>query len=160
MQRSYNKDNNFTNEIVLLCRKEDLIFYEQLLIDNLNPQLNLSKLAGKVDMTPERVKKISEKQKGKIIPEEVIIKLRKASLIQFSKEGSKEAIIESNKRRKGEKQSESAKEKKRIKMLASWKKKKEEGYKRGKDSEETKIKKREAAYIGWEKRRKNKGKEI
>ena len=50
--------------ILLVCREQDLLFYEQLVIDALRPAYNCSKIAGKVDMTPEVRAKIREKAVG------------------------------------------------------------------------------------------------
>jgi len=42
VQASWNKTGSVSREMVLICRSEDLLFYEQLCLDGLNPDLNLN----------------------------------------------------------------------------------------------------------------------
>lgn len=45
MQRLYDKykEDNFQFKVLLICNKNNLLFYEQLMIDKLKPKLNISK---------------------------------------------------------------------------------------------------------------------
>jgi hypothetical protein len=54
--------SNFIFEILLICRKEDRILYEQLFIDKISPRLNISKTAGVLDMTQKIKNKIRNGQ--------------------------------------------------------------------------------------------------
>lgn len=113
LQRSYEKYKEFESEVILVCRKEDLIFYEQICIDNLKPSLNLSRLAGKVEYTEEVRKKMSEAKKisrvGQKHSEETKMK------ISLSKIGKARTDMYGNTRMKGRKQSDAA----RAKMSTS-----------------------------------------
>lgn len=47
LQRTWSKyEGNLIFSVVLVCEEKDLLFYEQLLIDNLNPDYNIAKIAG------------------------------------------------------------------------------------------------------------------
>lgn len=61
MQSDYNKTadkNVFLFEKILICCPQDRIFYEQFFIDNLKPELNVSKKAGVLEMTDKIKNKI------------------------------------------------------------------------------------------------------
>lgn len=63
MQAIYNKHGAPKISFLLVCKRERLLAYEQILIDLLSPRINLSKDATRVEMTPEVRKKISIGQK-------------------------------------------------------------------------------------------------
>src|SRR3974390_1468918 len=48
LQRAWNKrgESGLSFLVLLICRKEDLLFYEQLLIDGLTPRYNRCRIAG------------------------------------------------------------------------------------------------------------------
>lgn len=61
-------------EILLVCKIDDLIFYEQLLIDSLNPRYNMCKKAGSalgIKRSAETCKKLSEANKQWIRTQEI-----------------------------------------------------------------------------------------
>lgn len=80
MQKTYNKYQAMECKVLLVCTKGELRFYEQLLIDGLKPQLNLSKNAYRPEMTPEVRAKISASAKGRIPSSETIRKRTAANL--------------------------------------------------------------------------------
>lgn len=57
-------NEKFIAKTLLVCRTEDLLFYEQLLIDNLKPTRNVSTIAGAVCWRPETRKKLSDTKKS------------------------------------------------------------------------------------------------
>ena len=70
LQRSWNKysGDNFTFETILYCDKSMALYYEQVLIDNLNPAFNMAKnstapMLGR-HHTEEHKRKLSEAKKG------------------------------------------------------------------------------------------------
>lgn len=65
LQRAYDKHGPLREEILLACRQEDLIFYEQLCMDGLKPAYNQSQTAGRTEMTPEIRAKLSAAHKGR-----------------------------------------------------------------------------------------------
>ena len=53
-------------EVLLICKADDLIFYEQLVIDSFNPSYNMCKKAGSalgIKRSPETCKRLSEANK-------------------------------------------------------------------------------------------------
>lgn len=75
LQNAYNKHGKkaFVFEILMVCVKEDLLFYEQRALDRLQPKYNMSPTAGNtlgVACGPERRRKIGEVHKGKVLTEE------------------------------------------------------------------------------------------
>ncbi len=64
LQRAWNKFGSFSDRILIVCRREDLLFYEQLLMDKLSPSLNVSPVAGKNIWSQETRDKISKARKG------------------------------------------------------------------------------------------------
>lgn len=66
LQGTYNKrPEALTTSIEFLCAEAYLAFFEQIYITGLEPALNKSRLAYRVEMTPEVRGKISAKNKGK-----------------------------------------------------------------------------------------------
>lgn len=55
---------NMSAAILKQCSEEDLIEREQFWIDEVEPEYNLSSIAGRAEMTPEVRKKMSESHKG------------------------------------------------------------------------------------------------
>lgn len=61
LQSDYNEavdKNVFLFEKIIICNPQDRIFYEQIFIDKLNPELNISKTAGVLDMNDKIKNKI------------------------------------------------------------------------------------------------------
>lgn len=79
MQKTFNKYKVMEKKLILACRKDDLKFYEQLIIDGLKPSLNLSRNAYRPEMTPEVCAKISAAAKGRIRSPEAIKKAADAN---------------------------------------------------------------------------------
>lgn len=80
LQAAFNKHGDLSGRVLLLCREEDLILYEQIAIDAMRPRYNLSRLAGKVDHTPEVRSKISASRMGKKLPNETRRKMSASRL--------------------------------------------------------------------------------
>jgi group I intron endonuclease len=80
LQSAFNKHGDLSGRVLLLCREEDLILYEQIAIDALRPRYNLSQIAGRVDHTPEVRSKISASRIGKRLPEETRRKMSASRL--------------------------------------------------------------------------------
>lgn len=76
LQRAYDKYGEPEYRIVVICRPCDILFYEQLFIDKLQPRYNISKIAGKVDHGPETRKKMSDTMKGRTHSQETRAKIR------------------------------------------------------------------------------------
>lgn len=70
LQRSYSKYGAPTVKVLLVCSKEDLIFYEQLCIDGLKPELNISQFADRPSQTEEGKRKQAEALRGRPLSEE------------------------------------------------------------------------------------------
>lgn len=61
LQNAYNEcSENFVFEILLICSEEMLTKYEQTFFDFLDPDYNLTKIAGRIELTDSILKKISE----------------------------------------------------------------------------------------------------
>jgi len=58
-------ENNFVFEVIEECNKDILIEREQFYFDSLKPEYNISKIAGKTEMTPEIRKKLSDACRGR-----------------------------------------------------------------------------------------------
>lgn len=80
LQHSYDKFGTYYESLLCEQPEEDLIFLEQALIDFYCPALNLSRIAGKVEMTPEVRAKMSAAKKGKPLRPEHAAKIRAASI--------------------------------------------------------------------------------
>lgn len=63
VQNCYNKYKIYETFVILICRKEDLIFYEQLIMNKYKPELNACKTAGALQWTNFLKKRVSEKMK-------------------------------------------------------------------------------------------------
>jgi group I intron endonuclease len=75
LQRAANKygTDNLTFTKMLICRKEDLLFYEQLLLDGLKPLYNIAPLAGSsfgIKRSDEFRRKISIALTGRVVSQE------------------------------------------------------------------------------------------
>lgn len=75
LQNAYDSGSRFVFKILLVCRKQDLKMYEQILLDSTNPELNVYKdadhknLVGyKNPMYGKRRKDLSEYNKNRINP--------------------------------------------------------------------------------------------
>lgn len=79
LQKTYSKYKSMERRTLLVCSKEELRFYEQLVIDGLKPVLNLSKNAYRPEMTPEVCAKISAAAKGRVRSPEAIKKAADAN---------------------------------------------------------------------------------
>lgn len=64
LQRSYGKYGLTKVAVLLICRVEDLLLYEQLALDALSPTLNLTSIAGKVEWTSGRLRRMRAKKMG------------------------------------------------------------------------------------------------
>lgn len=54
LSRAYMKYNgDLSCKVIIICEQKDLIFYEQICIDGLKPEYNASRIASKVEWTPE-----------------------------------------------------------------------------------------------------------
>jgi len=62
LQAAFNKHGSLIRSLVLTCRLEDLLLYEQACIDGLRPEYNLSRIAGTVQMTPEVLERLAAKR--------------------------------------------------------------------------------------------------
>lgn len=69
LQRAWIKyEGNLKFETILICELKDLIFYEQLIIDNFKPEYNIAKIAGSnlgVKQSKETIEKRVAKLRGK-----------------------------------------------------------------------------------------------
>jgi hypothetical protein len=70
LQRSYAKYGAPFVRILLICSKENLNFYEQICIDGLKPELNISPWADRPSHTEEGRKKQAAALKGRPLKEE------------------------------------------------------------------------------------------
>lgn len=84
LQNAWNKYGNLLIfQILLICDKTDLLFYEQLLLDNFKPEYNICPNTGNslgIKLTEETKKKISESNKKRRHSEESKQKIRAAHL--------------------------------------------------------------------------------
>ena len=71
LQSSYNKygKDSFLFEVLLLCDKENLTFFEQLLVDELDPEYNICK-------------ECVDSPKGRVVSEETKQKIREAHRVR------------------------------------------------------------------------------
>jgi group I intron endonuclease len=105
LQRSVNKHgiNNFDFEVMFYCDKENLLFYEQICIDKLNPKYNLSPgVVGTYgySWTKESRKKLSKSMLKRFSNPDEIEKLRTSHLGYIPTEEQKRKISEALKGRK------------------------------------------------------------
>jgi len=85
LQRMWDKygENEFAFEILLVCRVQDLDFYEQRALDVLKPEFNTAKVAGStrgVKPSPESIEKNRLAQLGKKRSPETCERIRQAKL--------------------------------------------------------------------------------
>lgn len=81
LQHAFNKHGQLAMKTLLVCRPEDLIFYEQLLIDELKPSYNLQPIAGKPPSQKNNKtlhERLSRLLKGRKLPPEVRAKIEVA----------------------------------------------------------------------------------
>ncbi len=67
IQRNWARYSQIEAWPMLVCRKEDALFYEQLLMDNFDPPLNLRLIAQRPAWTKESREKISRTHSGRIV---------------------------------------------------------------------------------------------
>ena len=82
LQRAFNKYGNLDFEVIIICRFEDLLLYEQIAIDGLLPDYNVLRVAGRLDgyrHSDETRRRLSESHKGRKLPPEQRAKIGKAS---------------------------------------------------------------------------------
>jgi len=77
---AFKKYGKFKQTIIIICNEENLLMYEQLCIDNLNPQCNCSSIAGRVDWNAETRDKLSKSRMGMKPDTATLIKLKTAQL--------------------------------------------------------------------------------
>ncbi len=70
LQKAYNKYKLMEKKTLLVCSRDELKFYEQLIIDGLKPPLNISRNAYRPEMTPEVCAKIAEAARGRLVSDE------------------------------------------------------------------------------------------
>jgi group I intron endonuclease len=96
LQRAYDKygENNFKMEILLVCSKKYLIYYEQLMMDELYPKYNILKKAGsskgskwsiysKLNLSIKRKGKPNINRIGKLHTEDTKIKMSESRKGKF-----------------------------------------------------------------------------
>lgn len=64
LQRGWNRHQTISAKQILVCRKEDILLFEQICLDGLKPGLNLSPLADCSSPTKETRAKISKSSRG------------------------------------------------------------------------------------------------
>jgi len=75
---AFKKYGQLKEEILLICSKEDLIFYEQLCIDAYKPRLNMALIAGRTELTDATKAKISATWTGRKHTDEARAKMSAA----------------------------------------------------------------------------------
>lgn len=79
LQNAWNKyTGNLEFKKILICRPEDLLFYEQLLIDNWKPKYNMNPIAESslgIKRRPESIEKTRQKNIGRKLSEETKLKM-------------------------------------------------------------------------------------
>lgn len=70
MQRTFQKYGAPSLKILLICQKEQLKFYEQIVLDGLRPEINLNRFADRPDYNEEIARKLSVAQRGRIMSSE------------------------------------------------------------------------------------------
>jgi len=84
---NYYNQKDFEFKTLIICDIDNLLYYEQRCIDNLNHEYNISLVAGKVDMTDSVRNKISTANKGKKRTEDLKLKLSQSRKgVKFSEE--------------------------------------------------------------------------
>ncbi len=78
LQRAWNRFKTISARQILVCREEDLLLYEQLFMDRLNPGLNLSFIAGRASWSEESRAKQRANQLGKKKSRESVAKMAAA----------------------------------------------------------------------------------
>lgn len=91
LQRAWNKHQSISMNVLLLCREEDLLFYEQICIDNLKPQLNVSLLAGRGSWEPESRTKVAASMRGRKVSPGSLAALAKVWEERRGKPGPKQS---------------------------------------------------------------------
>ncbi len=75
LQAAFNKHGDLVARTLIVCARNDLIFYEQLCIDGLAPEYNLNSQANRVDWTPEMREREGARHRGKVISPEHLAKI-------------------------------------------------------------------------------------
>lgn len=83
LQAAFDAHGPPVESLLLACDVEDLIWFEQVLMDTMDPALNISRTAGRVEMTAEVRTKISVALRGRKVDPEVVE--RRASLLRGKK---------------------------------------------------------------------------
>jgi group I intron endonuclease len=102
LQRAWNKHKSFEFVKLLGCEIEELVEYEQPLLDLLKPEYNIVKLAGQYyagwKLREETVRRMSKSLRGKIRSEKTRARMSEAALERFSGEKACKQISESKKK--------------------------------------------------------------
>lgn len=141
LNKAWSKYGEFSWEILCVCDEGSLLEKEQQFIDELEPEYNLSRIAGKVEWTPELREAFGKRQRGQKRPPRSEETKRKISIANTGRVFSKkhrENISASKRGKPGTPLSPENKERLRLSRLGS------------KHTEETRAKMR----LAWEKRRK------
>lgn len=148
LQRAFDKyGDSLVSRPLLYCRRADLLFFEQRAIDVLRPQYNQSKIAGRIEFTPEVRAKMRAAQLGKKMPIDLIEKQRERLLgntYNAGKKASPETRAKMVAAHTGRTQTLQARQKVSAAQL---------GRIKGPASAETKSKMREAHLKIWAERR-------
>lgn len=104
LQRAFNKygESNFVFEPIELVVEIDLLTREQWYLDTLQPEYNISKIAGRIEFTPEIREKISIALTGtkrSDITKQKISSLKKGNTIWLGKHHSEESKMKIKKAR-------------------------------------------------------------
>ena len=99
LQKAWNKygEQAFEFNVILLCDIDNLLYYEQLLLDNLKPAYNICPVAGNTFgriFSDETKHKMSNSKKGKPLSEDHKQKLREASKNHYYSEETRRKISE------------------------------------------------------------------
>lgn len=70
LQSAFNKYGELSKNLLLVCEEKNLLLYEQAFIDFYNPRYNISKIAGRVEWTPELRSYFAKINTGKVMSEE------------------------------------------------------------------------------------------
>lgn len=116
LMRAFRKYGELAFRLLIICRPEDRIIYEQVAINALKPEYNVSKIAGVVEWTPELRQRraaaadeywsrpgtrqnVSDFHKGRKRSAKTCDNISAATTIQMNKPGATDALIARNKAR-------------------------------------------------------------
>ena len=99
LQKAWNKygENAFEFNVILLCDTDNLLYYEQVLLDNLKPVYNICPVAGSTFgriFSDEAKRKMSNSKKGKPLSEDHKQKLSEASKNRHCSDETRKKISE------------------------------------------------------------------